>query len=76
MRACCLPHPFPSWFAMAFAYGGTVLFAAGLMAMVKGNSSNLDLLRFSGEALVQSAAIFSNWFGLVKSSAEWRLTGL
>jgi TolB-like protein len=36
----------------------------------------LDLLRFSGEALFQSAASFSNWAGLVKLSAEWRLTGL
>jgi hypothetical protein len=36
----------------------------------------LELLRFSGEALLQSAASFSNWAGLVKLSAEWRLTGL
>jgi hypothetical protein len=36
----------------------------------------LDLLQFSGEALDQLAAILSNWMGLVKSSAEWRLTGL
>ena len=36
----------------------------------------VDLLRFSGEALFQSAASFSNWAGLVKLSAEWRLTGL
>jgi hypothetical protein len=36
----------------------------------------LDLLQFSGEALDQLAAIFSNWIGLVKSSAEWRRTGL
>jgi hypothetical protein len=36
----------------------------------------MDLLRFSGEALDQLAAIFSNWAGLVKSSAEWRRTGL
>ena len=36
----------------------------------------MELLRFSGEALFQSAASFSNWAGLVKLSAEWRLTGL
>ena len=36
----------------------------------------LDLLRFSGEASGQSAANLSNRFGLVKSRAEWRLTGL
>ena len=36
----------------------------------------VDLLRFSGEASGQSAANFSNRFGLVKSRAEWRLTGL
>ena len=37
---------------------------------------NVDLSRFSGEALGQVMAIFSNCAGLVKSSAEWRLTGL
>ncbi|WP_277819339.1 hypothetical protein [Pseudoroseomonas vastitatis] len=31
---------------------------------------DMDLLRFSGEALDQLVAIFSNWAGLVKSSAE------
>jgi transposase-like protein len=39
-------------------------------------STFVDLLRFGGEALVQLAAILSNWAGLVKSSAEWRRTGL
>ena len=37
---------------------------------------DLDLRRFSGEALGHSAAIFSNCTGLVKSRAEWRRTGL
>ena len=37
---------------------------------------SLDLVRFNGEVLDQLAAIFSNWAGLVKSSAEWRRTGL
>ena len=37
---------------------------------------HLDLPRFSGEALGQVAARLSNWTGLMKSSAEWRLTGL
>jgi hypothetical protein len=36
----------------------------------------LDMLRFSGEALDQLVAIFSNWAGLLKSSAEWRRMGL
>lgn len=36
----------------------------------------VDLPRFGGEALGQSAAIFSNCAGLVKSSAEWRRMGL
>ena len=36
----------------------------------------VDLLRFSGEALGQVRAIFSNCAGLVKSSAEWRRMGL
>jgi len=36
----------------------------------------LDLLRESGEALGQAAAIFASCAGLVKSSAEWRRTGL
>ncbi len=35
-----------------------------------------DLSRFSGEALGQVTAIFSNCAGLMKSSAEWRRTGL
>jgi hypothetical protein len=39
-------------------------------------SRQLDLPRFSGEALVQIAVRLSNWTGLTKSSAEWRLTGL
>ena len=41
-----------------------------------GTPTTMDLLRFSGEASGQSAADFSNRFGLVKSRAEWRLTGL
>jgi hypothetical protein len=41
-----------------------------------GSRHPVDLLQFSGEALDQLAAILSNWMGLVKSSAEWRLTGL
>ena len=36
----------------------------------------LDLRRFSGEALGQPAACFSNCAGLEKSRAEWRRTGL
>jgi hypothetical protein len=36
----------------------------------------LDLRRFSGEALGQPAACFSNCAGLAKSRAEWRRTGL
>ena len=42
----------------------------------KAAARKVDLLRFSGEASGQSAANFSNRFGLVKSRAEWRLTGL
>ena len=38
--------------------------------------TKVDLLQFSGEVLDQLAAILSNWIGLVKSSAEWRRTGL
>ena len=37
---------------------------------------SLDLRRFSGEALGQPAACFSNCAGLEKSRAEWRRTGL
>ena len=36
----------------------------------------VDLSRFSGEASGQMSARLSNWTGLTKSSAEWRLTGL
>jgi hypothetical protein len=36
----------------------------------------LELRRLSGEALSHSAAVFSNYTGLVKSRAEWRRTGL
>ena len=36
----------------------------------------VDLRRFSGEALGQPAACFSNCAGLEKSRAEWRRTGL
>ena len=36
----------------------------------------LDLPRFSREALGHSATVFSNCAGLVKSRAEWRRTGL
>ncbi len=39
-------------------------------------NSPLDLLQFSGEALPQLMAIFSNLTGLVEPSAEWRRTGL
>ena len=38
--------------------------------------TEVDLLQFSGGVLDQLAAILSNWIGLVKSSAEWRRTGL
>ncbi len=37
---------------------------------------DLELRRFSGEALGHLAAVFSNCTGLVKSRAEWRRTGL
>jgi hypothetical protein len=36
----------------------------------------VDLRQFNGEALRQLMAIFSNFTGLVKPSAEWRRTGL
>jgi hypothetical protein len=36
----------------------------------------VDLLQFNGEGLDQLVASFSNWAGLMKSSAEWRRTGL
>jgi transposase-like protein len=58
---------------------------AGLLAQRYGVSTEtirkwrkrgVDLPQFSGEALDQLAATFSNWAGLMKSSAEWRRTGL
>ena len=51
----------------------------GMPAVVQTGTSGgaaLDLSRFSGEALGQVVATFSNCAGLVKSSAEWRRTGL
>jgi hypothetical protein len=36
----------------------------------------LDLRHFSGEHFGQFTASLSNFAGLVKSSAEWRRTGL
>src|ERR1700686_729354 len=60
--------------AMAFAYGGTAQFAAGLMAMVKGNSFNF-IANCSFGAFWWSFALFTEFFstGVPQIAVGWYL---
>ena len=60
--------------AMAFAYGGTAQFAAGLMAMVKGNSFNF-IANCSFGAFWWSFALFTVFFsaGVPQIAIGWYL---